>query len=124
MNNSTSNVSSNELEEEFFRVEGRPVGSAACEYVFALQKLPNGCQVTAKHRAALWFLAYSVRDGVARVQVASVAAHVDVSVWEARALLFHMVSAGVLELTDETRSLEEDDVHSYVFPELRKATQG
>lgn len=113
----------NELEEEFFRVEGRPVGSAACEYVYSLMRTPNGLPITAKDRATLWYIAYSVRDGIARISLASVASHIDCGVWETRTLLFHLVDCGLLTLLSNM-SLEESDVHAYVFPELRKAITG
>jgi hypothetical protein len=108
----------NELEEEFYRVEGRPASPAAYEYVQALQRTPDGDRISATARATLWYLAYWTRDGVARISVANLAAHLDCSVWETRGTLQHLVMHCVVELLPETRSLEDSDVHAYKFVEL------
>lgn len=112
---------SNELEEEFFRVEGRPTGSPACEYVFSLMRTPDGGPIGARERAALWYIAYSVRDGIAQISISNLADHLFCDAAWMKDVLRYLMDHGVLALVPESGPLDAEDICSLVFVELQKA---
>jgi hypothetical protein len=109
------------LEEEFFNVEGRPQpgGNRACAYVSTLEAAPSRDPITAEERAALWYLAYWSRDGVAYPSIAALAMHLDMFSSGARRVLRSLVDKGVLRWRIEAARGAEADMQAYEFVELR-----
>lgn len=109
------------LEEEFFRVEGRPepCASRACAYVARLEVTPTGEHVSAAERAALWYLAWWAMETRARFSFDALAMHLDCYVEEARRLLASLIRKGVLtQVFPTARCSRSYNEHVVEFREL------
>jgi hypothetical protein len=115
---------SNALEEEFFRVEGRALGSRACEYVIALEKAPDGDRITAEERAALWYIAYWSMDGESRPAVSALSMHIDRGIRETRKILSSLIDKGILRSMMDPQDWRNNDTHVYQFVALYGSTAG
>lgn len=109
---------SNELEEEFFRVEGRSMGGRACDYVIGLTGSPDGDRISAEERAALWYIAYWSMDGVSRPSVAAISTHIDRGIRDTRKILASLVDKGILRSLLDPQDWRQNDEHAYEFVEL------
>jgi hypothetical protein len=109
------------LEEEFFKVEGRPQpgGNRACAYVQALERAPNGERISAEERAALWYLAYWAMDDVTHPSIAALAMHIDMFSSGANLVLHRLVANGILATVAKDPTLNAPDVRAFRFVELK-----
>lgn len=108
----------NELEEEFFRVEGRSMGGRACEYVISLAQAPDGDRITTEERAALWYIAYWSMDGVANMSIGALSAHIDRGIRETRRIISGLIDKGILQTPMNPLDWRQDDAHVYEFVQL------
>ena len=108
----------NELEEEFFRVEGRRPGIEACRYVESLRSAPDGDRISAEERAALWYIAFWSMDGAAHVSVAALSVHLDLGLRETRRVLSALIDKQILRSMNDRLDWYREDSHVYEFVQM------
>jgi hypothetical protein len=108
----------NELEEEFFRIEGRRPGVEACRYVESLRTAPDGDRISAAERAALWYIAFWSMDGAAHVSVAALSMQLDLGLRETRRVLSALIDKQILRAMNDPLDWYREDGHVYEFVQM------